>query len=227
MISMIPRTIHQTWKSTELSYPFDVLANSWKELHPSWQYKLWTDDMNRDFIKAHFPDFLSRYDNYPRNIQRIDAFRYFLLLKEGGVYVDVDFECISCIEPLLEGSQCVIGKEPPLHSDNFNMEMILCNAFMAAAPGNPFMQFVCNEVMEYPSIDVENAVDVLKTTGPFILTHAYEKFIQKEDVTILEHDTLYPLTMFETRKVLNDTITEDMQKRIDQAFAVHYFWGSW
>lgn len=224
---MIPKTIHQTWKSPALPPPFDVLADSWKELHPSWQYRLWTDDMNRDFIKEHFPDFLPRYDSYPRNIQRIDAFRYFLLLKEGGLYVDVDFECIACIEPLLEGAQCVIGKEPPLHSDNFNMDMILCNAFMAAAPGNPFMQFVCNQVMEYPCIDVNNSVDVLATTGPFILTHAFDKFAQKEAVTILEHDTVYPLTMFETRKVLNDTITDDMQKRIDQAFAVHYFWGSW
>jgi mannosyltransferase OCH1-like enzyme len=227
MINMIPKIIHQTWKSATLPPPFDTLADTWKQLHPSWQYRLWTDEMNRDFIKEHFPGFLPRYDSYPRNIQRIDAFRYFLLLKEGGVYVDVDFECISCIEPLLEGAACVIGKEPPLHCERFQMNMILCNAFMASSPGNDFMRFVCNQVLEYPSIEVHSPKDVLDTTGPFMLTHAFGQFAQKHAIKILEHETMYPLTMFEVKHVLDDTITEEMQKRIEQAFAVHYFWGSW
>jgi mannosyltransferase OCH1-like enzyme len=224
---MIPKIIHQTWKSADLPYPLDMLANTWKELHPSWQYKVWTDDMNRDFIKEHFPEFLPRYDSYPRNIQRIDGFRYFLLLKEGGVYVDIDFECISCIEPLLEDAQCVIGKEPPLHCEPFSRNMILCNAFMAAEAGNPFMQFVCQRVMEYPSIEVKIPKDVLDTTGPFLLTDAYEQFAQQKEVKVLESPVLYPLTMFETRNVFNDTLTEDMQQRISEAFAIHYFSGTW
>src|ERR1700743_2784709 len=110
----IPHVIHQTWKCDPLPPHFELLADTWKEHHPGWEYKLWTDEMNREFVRLYYPDFLSTYDRYPRNIQRVDAFRYLLLQKEGGVYVDVDFECLRNMSPLLEGQGCVIGREPEL-----------------------------------------------------------------------------------------------------------------
>lgn len=223
----IPKIIHQTWKTDPLPYPFDTLADTWQEMHPDWQYKLWTDEMNRNFIATHYPEFLNRYDSYPKNIQRVDAFRYFILLKEGGVYVDADFECLINISPLLKGAGCVIGKEPKLHCERFNMDMILCNAFMASTPNNAFMQFVCNNVKLHPSIEVQSPVDVLTSTGPFLLTNAYYKYENKQEVQLIEPETIYPITMFESKKVFNDTITNEMQQRIDKAYAVHYFWGNW
>ncbi len=96
-----------------------------------------------------FQDFLNKYDSYPTNIQRVDSFRYFLLKKIGGVYVDMDFECLENIEALLRGYSCVIGKEPKSHCDRFSVEMILCNAFMAAAPNDAFISFVCQKVAGY------------------------------------------------------------------------------
>lgn len=226
-MSNIPKIIHQTWKENTLPYPFDVLASTWKELHPDWKYQLWTDDMNRDFIKEHYPDFLSRYDSYPKKIQQVDAFRYFLLHKEGGLYVDVDFECLENVQPLLHNASCVIGKEPQLHCLRFAKEMILCNAFMAAIPGHRFMQSVCERVAGYPSIQVNTPIDVLDSTGPFILTDTFYDYRRKQDVKLLESSEIYPLTMQESKQVYNDMITDDMQQRIDKAYAVHYFWGNW
>ena len=37
------------------------------------------------------------YDNYDVNIKRVDAVRYFYLYHFGGLYVDLDFECIKNI----------------------------------------------------------------------------------------------------------------------------------
>lgn len=227
MKNTIPKIIHQTWKTETLPHPFNILADTWKELHPDWEYKLWTDEMNRELIRGHYPEFLERYDGYPRNIQRVDAFRYFVLLKEGGIYIDVDFECTTNISPLIEGADCVIGKEPMLHCERFGMDMILCNALMAAAPGNDFMKFVCGRLASCPSTEVTTPIDVLNTTGPFILTDAYKGYDRKDEVRLLESETIYPLTLFEKQHVFEDTITEDMQQRIDKAYAVHYFWGGW
>jgi mannosyltransferase OCH1-like enzyme len=223
----IPQIIHQTWKDSNLPYPFNILADTWKEAHPNWEYQLWTDKMNRSFIEENYPEFLNKYNNYPREIQRVDAFRYFLLHKIGGIYIDIDFECLNNISPLLAEKGCVIGKEPQQHSDRFFKEMILCNAFMASTPGNDFMRFVCNKIMSYPSKETVTQKEVLESTGPFILTDAFIKYKHKENIRILEPDVLYPLTMTETRNVFDDSITDEMQEKINHAYAVHYFWGGW
>jgi mannosyltransferase OCH1-like enzyme len=226
-MSKITPIIHQTWKSTTLPSPFDELSKTWKTYHPDWEYILWTDDMNREFIKENYPHFLAKYDQYPNNIQRVDAFRYCVLNKMGGLYVDLDFECLENIECLLENQSCVIGKEPQFHAQRFNRSMILCNAFMASSPGDKFMEFVCNKVISHPNIEVKSPIDVLNSTGPFILTDSYHEYQSKDEVRILESADIYPVTMFETDKLLQETIPDELQSRIDKAYAIHYFLGNW
>ena len=88
------------------------LAESWRRNHPGWEYRLWTDTQNREFIRTRYPDFLVRYDSYPYHIQRVDAVRYFILYTFGGLYVDLDFECIHSLERLLAEHECLFGLEP-------------------------------------------------------------------------------------------------------------------
>ena len=89
----IPRILHQTWKDSEVPEVFSEYVASWRSCHPDWEYRLWTDELNREFIAAHYPWFLATYDRYPKPIQRADAVRYFILHKLGGLYVDLDFLC--------------------------------------------------------------------------------------------------------------------------------------
>jgi len=226
-MTTIPKIIHQTSKDVTLPSPCDELAETWKVHHPLWEYKLWSDEMNREFIKEHYPSFLFKYDSYPREIQRVDAFRYCVLSKMGGVYIDIDFECLENIEILLIDQTCVIGKEPSAHCIPFKKDMILCNAWMACAPGDKFMNHVCERVMALESIQVEHNIDVLKTTGPFMLTDCYLEYESKKDVKILESGDLYPITMWETRDIIRNNMSDEVQARIDKAYAVHYFFGTW
>ena len=53
----IPRIIHQTWKDDKIPESFRVLADTWRNNHPNWEYKFWTDEMNREFVKNNFPNF--------------------------------------------------------------------------------------------------------------------------------------------------------------------------
>ncbi|MGF7081414.1 glycosyltransferase family 32 protein [Mucilaginibacter sp. UYCu711] len=223
----IPTIIHQTWKNANLPSPLDSLSETWKHFHPDWDHILWTDEMNREFIKDHYPHFLAKYDQYPSNIQRVDVFRYCVLNTMGGLYVDLDFECLENIEPLLNKQACVIGKEPQYHAERYSKNMILCNAFMASTPNNKFMQFVLNKIISHSKIEVNSPTDVLNSTGPFILTDGYNEYNEKSEVTILESSDVYPINMFETKYILDNTISDEMQLRIDKAYAVHYFFGTW
>ena len=98
----IPHIIHQSWKTTEVK-PFQrQWQKTWLDNHPTWKYMFWTDDDNRELIADKFPQFLSIYDNLPSSIERADCARYFYMLQYGGVYIDLDFESLKPIEPLLE-----------------------------------------------------------------------------------------------------------------------------
>lgn len=75
----IPKIIHQTWKDDHLPEVFQILSQTWRNVLPDWEYHLWTDDMNRDFVRVYYPHFLQKFDSYPKAIQRADAIRYLLL----------------------------------------------------------------------------------------------------------------------------------------------------
>jgi len=224
----IPRIIHQTWKNETIPAHFALLVDTWKQNHPGWEYVLWTDEMNRTFIQEHFPAFIDQYDAFKYNIQRVDAVRYFILYKLGGVYVDLDFECIKNLEPLLENEACVMGVEPPLHCAIHKKDMIISNAFMACAPGNPFMQALCEEMAQIGETIMHANDYILSTTGPFMLTRVYDRFANNGAVTLLEPDKLYALTKDEIVKVVNgDDVDSTIQEKIDNAYGIHYYWGTW
>ena len=65
-----------------------------KMLNPCWEFRLWTDGDNLDLVKMSFPELLPTYEGYDVNIKRIDAARYMMLYKYGGVYMDMDLACL-------------------------------------------------------------------------------------------------------------------------------------
>ena len=225
----IPKIIHQTWKDEDLPKGFQVLSETWREMLPGWEYRLWTDEMNREFVRTHYPDFLEKYDAYPKNIQRADAIRYLLLQTYGGLYVDLDFECL---EPefitLLEDADFVAGKEPYAHAKRYGIEYIICNALMASVPNHPFLAHVIHRMINHSKgWDVRHGGDILSSTGPFLLTDAYNSYSDKNDLKIIEPQLIYPIRVLESNLIIANRITDEMVERINAAYAIHYFSGTW
>lgn len=225
----IPKIIHQTWKDNNIPEHLQAYALSWKTKHPDWSYILWTDEMNRKFIHDHHPHFLPVYDRYPTAIQRVDAVRYFILLKLGGVFVDLDFECLKNISPLLADTEFVAGLEPEAHATKHDKQSIISNAFMAGVAGAGFVRQLCtyierNDFLKYRNDPGFNYV--LDCAGPFMLTRVYNAYPQKEQVRIWGHELLYPLIKDPDTGAIS---TEDHMQAVDEgnAYAIHHYWGSW
>lgn len=161
---MIPRIIHQTWKSQDLPPPYDAYRASVEAHHPDWQIRLWTDEDNRAFIESEHAWFLDTYDGYKHHIERVDAVRYFILLTHGGVYIDLDMECRGPIDPLLEGADIFFGTLAGPTLDH----QIVGNAFMAAPPGHPFFAYLTKRLPHVIENDVTHT-DVFHNTGPNML----------------------------------------------------------
>jgi hypothetical protein len=60
------------------------MAQTWREKHPDWEYRLWTDDDLERLVTDFYPHFLEQFLSYPNPVQRADAGRYLVLHRHGG-----------------------------------------------------------------------------------------------------------------------------------------------
>ncbi|KAJ5147802.1 hypothetical protein N7526_001154 [Penicillium atrosanguineum] len=98
---IIPKIIHQTYKNETIPEVWVEAQQSCIDLHPDYEYILWTNEKSRDFIAAEYPWFLETFDGYKYPIQRADSIRYFILAHFGGTYIDLDDGCNRRLDPLL------------------------------------------------------------------------------------------------------------------------------
>lgn len=94
---MIPKIIHQTWKTSHIHDPSTIQYQSRESIlrlcpaNEGWKYYLWDDEDMNSFFSIHLPLFAPIYHHLPHKIQKIDMFRYGLLYVYGGFYFDMDF----------------------------------------------------------------------------------------------------------------------------------------
>lgn len=220
----IPKIIHQTFKTATIPAKWQVLQQSWQVYHPAWEYRFWTDEKNRDLISQDYAWFLPIYDAYTDNIKRADAVRYFYMYHYGGVYVDLDFQCLKPLERLLQGKELVMGWEPAANAypnaiENRGLVHVIGNAFLASRARHPFWEYVFKLLVESKDAD-----GVLDATGPFLLTRAYDSYAERQQLSMVSSELLYPISSQESR---NKTFRIEHLRELDKAFAIHYWHGSW
>lgn len=229
MYMKIPRVIHQIYEDPAgPSESFLQLAETWKELNPTWEYRFWNKEAIENFLENNFPDFVPYYKAYSFNVQRWDAIRYLILYKMGGLYVDMDYECIEPIEPLLLDSTCCIGMELGHNKVYYNKSMIIGNAFIACVPGHSFFKDIINEMIHGSKyLHLSKVMQVMESTGPMMITRIYEQYSDKNDITLIPASLIAPLTMEEVNDVATGIKKIEIEEKIEKAYALHYFWGSW
>ncbi len=222
--SSIPRIIHQTWKNADIPSDMKDFQRSWQQHHPDWMYCLWTDYDIREFIRIEYPWFLPIYDHYPEHIMRVDAVRYFIMFHYGGVYVDLDFQCLKPIDQLLAEKEVVFGLEPPAHLElpfvkMMELDQIICNAFLASVPGHPFWEHVFKQLIAY-----HRAKGPLDVAGPFLLTRSCISYPDKDAIALVPHDRIYPTSCDEPWGEMDPAKKAGITER---AYAVHHWHGTW
>ena len=101
----LTKIIHQIWLGPEeMPDEFKAWAEGWKEQHPDWRYLLWTDKM-----AERFPLYRKLAPLCDGWATKCDLLRLIVTYLHGGLYVDVDFECLKPMDELLEGHDYVLG----------------------------------------------------------------------------------------------------------------------
>lgn len=157
---IIPKIIHQTYKTDQIPEVWQPGQKACVDLHPDYQYILWTDDMSREFIAEEYPWFLKTWDSYPYPIQRADAIRYFALSHYGGVYIDLDDGCERRLDPLLTVPAFVRETVPTGIS----------NDVMGAVPRHPFFLKTLDSLKNYKRNWLVPYITIMFSTGPLFLS---------------------------------------------------------
>ena len=218
----IPKIIHQTFHSRR-DLP-DFLAENIRKLqsmNPDWEYRLYEDADCERFIRENYDAqtfrlFQSIHPAY--GAARADFFRYLLLYRVGGVYLDIKSGCAVPLNSfLLEDDEFLLShwRDP---RDGHHPEFQIASEFqqwhIMARAGHPFLAAVIAGVSEnlrhYDPID--HGVGkraVLQVTGPIAYTRA-----------ILPLLASYPHRVFEAEEA---GVTYSVAPiRHDRIFRKHY-----
>jgi mannosyltransferase OCH1-like enzyme len=159
---VIPLNIYQTWHTKLLPPKMDETVNLIKKLNPRFNYQLFDDNDCREFIKNNFDmDVLNAFDRLIPGAYKADLWRYCILYKNGGIYLDIKYRPLNNFRfiNMTEKEHWV------LDADNF----AIYNALMVCKPGNEILLNVINRIV----VNVKNKYygnSFLEPTGPLLLS---------------------------------------------------------
>lgn len=163
---LIPRIIHQTYKTEQIPKHWIEGQRACQELHSDYEYIMWTDKMALDFIEENFFWFLNTFKNYKFPIQRADAIRYFILYHYGGIYIDLDDKCERSMDNLLK-YPAFVRKTSPLG---------VSNDVMGSMPGHPFFWKAIHNLDHYNKNWYVPYLTIMSSTGPLFISIVWKHY---------------------------------------------------
>ncbi len=168
---------------------------------------MYFEDDRTQFIKRNFDSqVLNAYlkINESFSVARADLFRYLVIYREGGVYLDIKSQVREPLTQVLDPSATYIlstwndshisdfqhwGEHKELSGREFQIWHLI------AAPEHPFLKAVIEQVVaninNYSSLNgTHPAKSVLSITGPIAYTTAIEPILQKHAHTLLQVNDL-------------------------------------
>lgn len=136
-----------------------------KRRNPEYEYFLYDDQDIQEFFNKDFPDeYLKAYNQLTIGAAKADFFRYAILYKKGGVYLDIDSGMSSPLKKLiLPTDVALISKERHVY--------LYCQWALIFDKDHPFLKRTLELVLDniqthrFPN-------DVHATTGPTVFTKA-------------------------------------------------------
>src|SRR4051794_34826120 len=97
----IPRVIHQTYPIKKLPAELNDNISRMMALNPSYRHMLYDDEYITHFIEREYGSrILSMYNliNPEYGAARADLFRYLLMYKDGGIYLDIKSRIVKPLD---------------------------------------------------------------------------------------------------------------------------------
>lgn len=208
-IFKIPKTVHLIWLGPN-PFPSGSVENvrTWMAHHPDWTFVFWTDrkrlspcrgmevryvqDFNFEFLKEKFEE----SKNWG---EKSDIWRYEILYREGGVYIDHDAVCLRPFHGLHTGYDFYACLEMP-HEEIEKAALTAGIGIIGARPHHPVLketiQIVLNRWDEvttaFSSTDPLSEARRVAHRSYIALTYAFKKGLNRPENT----DIIFPACYF-------------------------------
>ncbi|MGY4383522.1 mannosyltransferase OCH1-like enzyme [Pedobacter sp. UYP24] len=167
----IPKIIHQTFKSASLPALTKWHVARFRKKNPEYIYEFYDDQRIEDFIAREFNShILTLYKKIQIGAAKADFFRYAILSKKGGVYLDIDSDIKGKLSDFIKETDVAVL------STERNPDLYVQWALIFE-PNHPFLVKTMEIVIE----NLENNSfpnDVHKMTGPSAYTKAIMECIK-------------------------------------------------
>jgi len=165
---MIEKNIFQTWYTRTLHPFIQQKIEGYKALNPSYTYHLYTDSDMDNFVNEHFPGEIAEcYNKLNIIVAKTDLWRYLVLYKHGGVYLDMDSSINKPLDTLIRANDsAVITGE-----DNLGFFVQWALIFSKEHP-------ILKRTIELVIDNIKNNSypnDIHKMTGPAVYTRAIQE----------------------------------------------------
>jgi hypothetical protein len=207
----IPRIIHHTFHNRKvLTREQKAIMATWAEMNPNWKVVNHDDADCLRLVENNYPSYLQLFNSFPKNVERADFFRYLVLYHYGGVYVDIDVECVVPLDQWLGSDvRLVIGVE----NEFSDIGTAMIRSYprrrqyqqwaIMSSKGHPLFDLVLRRIEQYfqsesaakigsVKLDLSNRA-TLERTGPALWTDVVSSYL---DTTLRnwesKNNSLYP-----------------------------------
>ena len=141
---VIPRHIYQTWHTKD-NFPEKMreCITTLQRQNPEFIHHLFDDDDCREFIKDNYSaEVVNAYDSLIPGAYKADLWRYCILYKKGGVYMDVKYKCADDVK-LID----MVDKEYYVEDRPSGGKRGVYNAVMICEKGDPKLMKAINTIV--------------------------------------------------------------------------------
>lgn len=176
----IPKIIHQTYIRNVMDVEYYETCMINKNMNIEYEYKFYNDDDIRNYIINNCPEYIEAYDKLIPGAYKADLFRYIILYKEGGVYIDCK---ASTIFPLREFINPDIG----FISFKDRLPGTIQISFIASVAGHPILKN-CIDLTIYNIMNEIYGINFLDITGPQVCGRVYNILLKRPELSEIEED---------------------------------------
>lgn len=205
----IPRIVHQVYFTSPPGAPPPEIRSSIQricELNPEWSHHLYDQTDMEQFIERHYGQRMLQL--FARieplyGAARADLFRYLLLYKLGGVYLDVKSSMTRPLREVIRPDDRYLlsywrnAPGEPFEAWGLYPELAASARgefqqwFIVSSAGHPFLRAVIHRVLENiicynPALDGTGWSGVMRTTGPIAYTLAILPQLQHHQHRIVD-----------------------------------------
>ena len=184
---MIPKKIYQSWYTTQLPSRIAQRINSVKKLNPDYVHKIYTDAEIDTFVNSNFDGEIKKcYNRLNIIVAKVDFWRYLVLYKYGGVYLDMDSTILKPLKALIrDEDEAIITAEA-------NPDLYVQWALIFKK-GHPILERTIEMVIKnirgnvYPN-------DIHKMTGPSVYSNAINEIHRERYKCDIAHRDIHKKT---------------------------------